>query len=104
MMLDMPPRLPARTTEDRRRRQAQGVAKAKAAGAYRGGPEDTDRNAGIAGMLRSGMSWAQFKRRQAAVARQSPRSPSGPCRQDASARSRPAEGINTGNKAKAAAA
>jgi DNA invertase Pin-like site-specific DNA recombinase len=44
--------------EDRRRRQAQGIAKAKASGAYRGRPEDADRNAGIAGMLRSGMSWS----------------------------------------------
>ena len=42
--------------EDRHRRQAQGITKAKAAGAYRGRPEDTDRNAGIAGMPRSGMS------------------------------------------------
>jgi hypothetical protein len=43
--------------EDRRRREAQGIVKAKAAGAYRGRPEDTARNAGIATMLRSGMSW-----------------------------------------------
>jgi hypothetical protein len=36
--------------EDRRRREAQGIVKAKAAGAYRGRPEDTARNPGIAGM------------------------------------------------------
>jgi len=47
--------------EDRRRRQAQGIANAKAAGAYRGRPEDKDRNAGIAGMLRSGMSWSSIQ-------------------------------------------
>jgi DNA invertase Pin-like site-specific DNA recombinase len=47
--------------DDRRRRQAQGVAKAKAAGAYHGRPEDTDRNAGIAGMLSSGMSWSAIQ-------------------------------------------
>jgi hypothetical protein len=47
--------------DDRRRRQAHGVAKAKAAGAYRGRPEDIDRNAGIAGMLRSGMSWTAIQ-------------------------------------------
>ena len=47
--------------EDRRRRQAQGIVKAKAAGAYRGRPEDTDHNAGIAGMLRSGMSWTAIQ-------------------------------------------
>jgi DNA invertase Pin-like site-specific DNA recombinase len=47
--------------EDRRRREAQGIVKAKAAGAYRGRPEDTARNAGIAGMLRSGMSWTAIQ-------------------------------------------
>ena len=47
--------------EDRRRRQAQGIVEAKAAGAYRGRPEDTDRNAGIAGMLRSGMWWTAIQ-------------------------------------------
>jgi hypothetical protein len=34
------------------------TAGGKAAGAYRGRPEDTDRNAGIAAMLRAGMSWS----------------------------------------------
>jgi DNA invertase Pin-like site-specific DNA recombinase len=47
--------------KDRRRRQAQGTVKAKAAGAYRGRPEDTDRNADIARMLRSGMSWTAIQ-------------------------------------------
>jgi DNA invertase Pin-like site-specific DNA recombinase len=61
MMLDMLAAVARKDYEDRRRRQAQGVAKAKAAGAYRGGPEDTDRNAGIAGMLRYGMSWAAIQ-------------------------------------------
>jgi hypothetical protein len=44
----------------------------EATGAYRGRPEDTARNAGIAGMLRSGMSGRPFRRRQAATARRSP--------------------------------
>jgi DNA invertase Pin-like site-specific DNA recombinase len=61
MMLDMLAAVARKDYEDRRRRQAQGVAKAKAAGAYRGRPEDTDRNAGIAGMLRSGMSWSAIQ-------------------------------------------
>ena len=61
MMLDMLAAVARKDYEDRRRRQAQGVVKAKAAGAYRGRPEDTDRNAGIAGMLRSGMSWTAIQ-------------------------------------------
>ena len=56
-MLDMLAAVARKDCEDRRRRQAQGTTKAKAAGAYRGRPEDTDCNAGIAGMLRSCMSW-----------------------------------------------
>ena len=58
MMLDMLAAVARKDYEDRRRRQTQGIAKAKAAGAYRGRPEDTARNEGIAGMLRSGMSWS----------------------------------------------
>ena len=64
MMLDMLAAVARKDYDDRRRRQAQGVAKAKAEGKYRGRPEDADRNAGIAGMLRSGMSWTAI---QAAV-------------------------------------
>jgi DNA invertase Pin-like site-specific DNA recombinase len=61
MMLDMLAAVARKDYEDRRRRQAQGIVKAKAAGAYRGRPEDTARNAGIAGMLRSGMSWSAIQ-------------------------------------------
>jgi DNA invertase Pin-like site-specific DNA recombinase len=61
MMLDMLAAVARKDYEDRRRRQAQGIAKAKADGAYRGRPEDTERNAGIAGMLRSGMSWSAIQ-------------------------------------------
>jgi len=61
MMLDMLAAVARKDYEDRRRRQAQGIVKAKAAGAYRGRPEDTARNAGIAGMLRSGMSWTAIQ-------------------------------------------
>jgi DNA invertase Pin-like site-specific DNA recombinase len=61
MMLDMLAAVARKDYDDRRRRQADGVAKAKAAGAYRGRPEDTARNAGIAGMLRSGMSWTAIQ-------------------------------------------
>jgi DNA invertase Pin-like site-specific DNA recombinase len=61
MMLDMLAAVARKDYEDRRRRQAHGIVKARAAGAYRGRPEDKDRNAGIAGMLRSGMSWTAIQ-------------------------------------------
>jgi hypothetical protein len=61
MMLDMLAAVARKDYDDRRRRQAQGVAKAKAAGAYRGRPEDTDRNAGIAALLCSGLSWTAIQ-------------------------------------------
>ena len=40
--------------DNRRRRQAQGISNAKAAGSYRGRPENTGRNAGIGHMLADG--------------------------------------------------
>ena len=55
----MPPS-PARTTTDRRRRQAQGIQRAKTEGRYRGRPEDEDRNAAITKMLKSGQSWSRI--------------------------------------------
>ncbi|MGC2783898.1 MAG: recombinase family protein, partial [Roseiarcus sp.] len=61
MLLDMLAAVARKDYEDRRRRQAQGIAKAKAKGTYHGRPEDTDRNEGIAGMLRSGMSWSTIQ-------------------------------------------
>jgi DNA invertase Pin-like site-specific DNA recombinase len=61
MMLDMLAAVARKDYVDRRRRQAEGIKKAKAEGAYRGRPEDVDRNAGIAGMLRSGMSWTAIQ-------------------------------------------
>ena len=61
MLLDMLAAVARKDYEDRRRRQSQGIQKAKAEGVYRGRPEDTERNAGIAGMLRSGMSWSAIQ-------------------------------------------
>ncbi len=58
MMLDMLAAIARKDYEDRQRRQSQGIAKAKDAGAYRGRPEDTDRNAAILRMLQSGQSWS----------------------------------------------
>lgn len=57
MMLDMLAAIARKDYEDRRRRQAQGIAKAKEDGLYRGRPEDTERNAAIRKMLDSGISW-----------------------------------------------
>ena len=37
--------------------QGQAKAKAKAEGKYKGRAEDTERNAGIAGMIAAGQSW-----------------------------------------------
>ena len=39
----------------------KGIAKAKAAGVYKGRPEDTKRNDGIAAMLKSGQSWSTIQ-------------------------------------------
>jgi DNA invertase Pin-like site-specific DNA recombinase len=59
MMLDVLAAVARKDYEDRRRRQAQGIAKAKGDKAkYRGRREDEGRNAGIMEMLRKGMSWS----------------------------------------------
>lgn len=57
MMLDVLAAVARKDYEDRRRRQAQGQERAKAAGVYKGRPEDAKRNAGIATMLKAGASW-----------------------------------------------
>ena len=61
MLLDMLAAMARKDYEDRRRRQSQRIVKAKAEGLYRGRREDVARNAGIAGMLRSGMSWTSIQ-------------------------------------------
>src|SRR4051812_18865769 len=48
MMLDVLAAVARKDYDDRRRRQKQGIAKAKAAGKYRGRPENTKRNKAIA--------------------------------------------------------
>ena len=62
MMLDMLAAVARKDYDDRRRRQAEGIAKGKAAGLYRGRPEDVDRNKGIAAMLAGGASWSTIQR------------------------------------------
>lgn len=59
MLLDMLAAVARKDYTDRRRRQAEGVAKAQAAGAYRGRKADTERHAVIASMLDKGMSWSE---------------------------------------------
>jgi DNA invertase Pin-like site-specific DNA recombinase len=61
MMVDMLAAVARRDYEDRRRRQAQGIERAKAAGVYRGRPEDKGRSAGIASMLRAASSWTAIQ-------------------------------------------
>lgn len=57
MMLDMIAAIARKDYDDRRRRQAQGIQKAKTEGRYRGRPEDEDRNAALMKMLKNGQSW-----------------------------------------------
>lgn len=61
MLFDMLAAVARKDYDDRRRRQAQGQAKAKAEGRYKGRPEDTKRNDGIAAMLRAKQSWSTIQ-------------------------------------------
>jgi DNA invertase Pin-like site-specific DNA recombinase len=58
MLLDMLAAIARKDFEDRRRRQMQGQAKAKAEGKYVGRPEDKRRNDRIAAMLAAGTSYS----------------------------------------------
>lgn len=62
MMMDMLAAVARKDYEDRRRRQAEGIVKARAANAYRGRPEDKERNAVIASLLAKGVSWSQVQK------------------------------------------
>jgi len=59
MLLDMLAVVARKDYTDRRRRQAQGIAKAKTEGLYKGRPVDTQRHAVIAELLDKGMSWSK---------------------------------------------
>ena len=61
MMLDMLAAVARKDYDDRRRRQAQGIEMAKAAGAYRGRKADEDRHAAIIAMLKSGQTWSTIQ-------------------------------------------
>ncbi|MCK1489736.1 recombinase family protein [Bradyrhizobium sp. 180] len=62
LLLDILAATARKDYEDRRRRQAQGIAKAKTDGKFKGRPENVDRNAGIEGMLNSKMSWGDIQK------------------------------------------
>jgi len=59
MLLDVLAAIARKDYEDRRRRQGEGIVKAKAEGKYKGRPEDTERNTAIIALLDSGASWSQ---------------------------------------------
>lgn len=59
MLLDMLAVVARKDYTDRRRRQAQGIEKAKTAGLYRGRQADTDRHERIRELLASGLSWSK---------------------------------------------
>jgi DNA invertase Pin-like site-specific DNA recombinase len=61
MLLDMLAAVARKDYSDRRRRQAEGQAKAKAEGRYKGRPEDTRRNTAIKEMLQKGLSWSKVQ-------------------------------------------
>lgn len=66
MLLDMLAAIARKDYDDRRRRQAQGIAKAKAdpelrAKLYPGRSENTERNAAIMLMLQNGASWSSIQ-------------------------------------------
>jgi DNA invertase Pin-like site-specific DNA recombinase len=62
MLLDMLAAIARKDYEDRRRRQAQGIATAKAEGLYKGRPENVERNAAILAMLKAGQSWSNIQK------------------------------------------
>lgn len=57
MMLDVLAAVARKDYDDRRRRQAEGTARAKAAGLYRGRRANVARNEEIARLLRDGRTW-----------------------------------------------
>lgn len=60
MMLDVLAAVARKDYEDRRRRQAEGTAKAKAAGHYKERPANKARNAAISSLLSDARSWREI--------------------------------------------
>lgn len=61
MLLDMLAAIARKDYEDRRRRQMQGIARAKADGLYKGRPENREKNAAISALLKEGRTWRQIQ-------------------------------------------
>lgn len=61
MLLDMLAAIARKDYTDRRRRQGEGIAKAKAEGKFKGRRTDEKRHAVIAAMLDKGMSWTEIQ-------------------------------------------
>jgi DNA invertase Pin-like site-specific DNA recombinase len=61
MLLDMLAAIARKDYDDRRRRQAEGVAKAKAEGLYAGRPKDAELHRRIASLLAEGKSWSAIQ-------------------------------------------
>ncbi len=62
MLVDILATMACKDYELRRERSAQGVAKAKKQGLYKGRPENVERNAGIAKLLASGMTYSEIQK------------------------------------------
>jgi DNA invertase Pin-like site-specific DNA recombinase len=60
MMLDVLAAVARKDYDDRRRRQSEGVTRARAAGLYKGRAENVGRNAAIARSLRQGQTWREI--------------------------------------------
>ncbi|WP_121120197.1 recombinase family protein [Croceibacterium ferulae] len=60
MMLDVLAAVARKDYEDRRRRQEEGVQRARTAGLYKGRQENLDRNDAIAQSMRSGQTWREI--------------------------------------------
>ena len=61
MLLDMLAAIARKDYEDRRSRQTQGIARAKAEGKYKGRRKDTDKRKIIASLLKSGHSYSEIQ-------------------------------------------
>lgn len=62
MLIDILATMACKDYELRKQRSAQGIAKAKAHGAYKGRPENIERNNGIAKMLDGGMTYSGIQK------------------------------------------
>lgn len=61
MLLDMLAAIARKDYDDRRRRQAEGIAKAKAQGKYKGRKIDTSKHRKIIKLLASGSTWTEIQ-------------------------------------------